>query len=335
MTYNIAVVGATGNVGQEVLNILAERHFPIAHIEAIASQQSNGRHVSWGDKGTLIVKSLAEFDFSNTHYAFFCAGSKVSKQYARKAVQQGATVIDKASHFRMDPDVALIVPEINIAKAVRNKPCLIASPNCVTIPLALVLKPLHDFAGLKRIVVSTYQSVSGAGRAGMDELYNQTRSIFVNEQAPAQVFPKPIAFNVIPHIDQFDSTGSTGEEIKIAQEIKKILGPKIEVVGTCVRVPVFIGHSMSVVCEFERAVTPAQARTVLGQMSGVQVKDRVQDHEYFTPVSIAGEDVVGVSRIRQDLTVAHGLCLWIVSDNLRKGAALNAVQIAEHLISSN
>lgn len=334
MRNTITIVGATGNVGREIIKILAERNFPMQNIDGVASSRSVGKKIALDDVRTITVQNIADYDFSNTSLAFFCAGSDVSKKYVKQAVQQGATVIDKASYFRMDPGVPLIIPEINSHRFQPNKSKIIASPNCVTIPLAMVLKPLHDHALLKRVVISTYQSVSGAGHAGMDELYRQTRGIIVNEKVSSTVFPKPIAFNVVPHIGTGDQSGFTDEEVKIAQEVKKIIDPKIEVVATCVRVPVFIGHSIAVTCEFKHAVSAQKAYQILRSAPGLRVVDRTTEQPYDTPIEIVGEDQVSVSRIRQDPTVPHGLCLWISCDNLRKGAALNAVQIAEHIMGT-
>jgi len=333
MSYRIAVVGATGNVGREVLNVLEQRQFPIHSIHALASDKSRGSEVSFGEKRILKIESLKEFEFEGIDFAFFCAGSKVSKAYAEKAANQGAIVIDKTSLFRLEPGIPLIVPEVNLSKlSLYPKHNIIANPNCVAIPLVMALKPLNDVARIKRVVMSTYQSTSGAGKTAMDELYNQTRAIFVNDPITPEVFPKLIAFNVIPQIGDFEADDSTSEESKVAMEVRKILDPSIKLVVTCVRVPVFIGHSMAVNIEFEDHITPARARKALEKMPGVSVIDRAGSGVYITPTEIVGEDFVAVSRIRQDTTVPHGLSLWIVSDNLRKGAALNAVQIAEHVV---
>lgn len=334
MGYQVAVVGATGNVGREILNILAERNFPIDEMTALASSRSRGLEVSFGERAALKVRALEDFHFKGIDIAFFAAGSKVSAQYAPKAAQAGAIVIDKTSHFRLDADVPLVVPEVN-PEALENcgRKNIISSPNCVVVPLVVALKPLDQVARIKRVVASTYQSVSGAGRPHMDELYNQTRGTFVNDPVEAQLFPKPIAFNVIPHIDDFRSNGMTGEEEKIALETQKILGSSVAVFATCVRVPVFIGHSISVAVEFEEKITVAQARAALEKSPSVEVFDRHREGGYATPVECSGEDRVYVSRIRQDTTVPHGLGLWVVTDNLRKGAALNGVQIAERWVA--
>lgn len=331
----VAVVGATGNVGRETLSILAERGFPADTVVALASESSLGKEVSFGEEDVLKVEALSTYDFAGTDLAFFCTSADLSKDYAPKAAASGTLVIDFSSHFRMEPGVPLIVPEVNPDALQRaSKKNIIANGNCVAIPLAVALKPLHDIAPIKRIVISTYQSVSGAGQAAMDELFHQTKSIFVNEDQTPDVFPKPIAFNVSPHIDHFERGGATGEETKIAMELKKVLDPKIKVMATCVRVPVFIGHSMSVTIEFEKEITPDQARQAYGIDKGVLPLDRPEEDGYITPVDISGEDMIVVSRIRQDLTVNHGLAMWIVADNLRKGAALNAVQIAEMLLET-
>lgn len=333
MTYKIAIVGATGNVGREVISILAERDFPVKDMVALASESSMGKEVSFGEDKVLKVEALARYDFAGTDFAFFCAGSEVAKDYAPKAAAAGTIVIDNSSHFRLEPGVPLIVPEVNAAvldKGFRKN--IIANANCVAIPLTLALKPLHEIAPIKRVVLSTYQSVSGAGQRPMDELFNQTKAMFVNKDYKPQEFTKPIAFNVIPHIDDFNRDGTTGEEEKIAMETRKILDPAIKVTATCVRVPVFIGHAIAATVEFESAITPDQARQAYGIEKGVVTLDRPEEDGYVTPLEIAGEDMVAVSRIRQDPTVKHGLSLWIVGDNLRKGAALNAVQIAETLV---
>jgi aspartate-semialdehyde dehydrogenase len=332
MTYTVAVIGATGNVGREILNILAERQFPVKTLHALASERSIGKQLSFGDSATVKVNSLNTFDFQGVDFAFFCAGSKVSRQYVEKAVAAGAIVIDKTSLFRLEPNVPLIVPEVNLdhLSLYKNRH-IISNPNCVTIPLVMVLKPLHELASIKRVIVSTYQSTSGAGKEAMEELFNQTRAIYVNDPVTPQVFPKLIAFNVIPQIGAFERNGSTEEETKIAMETRKILDPAIKLSVTCVRVPVFIGHSMAVNIEFDAEIKPAQARKALEKMPGVMVIDRPESGGYTTPTEIVGEDTVSVSRIRQDPTLPHALNLWIVGDNLRKGAALNAIQIAEHL----
>ncbi len=330
----VAIVGATGNVGREVLATLAERKFPAKKVVALASESSLGKEVSYGENELLSVEALPHYDFSGTDLAFFCTNSDVARDYVKKATAAGTLVIDSSSEFRLEPGVPLVIPEVNgHVLDTAPKKNIIANGNCVAIPLCLVLKPLHDIAPIKRVVLSTYQSVSGAGQAAMDELFNQTKAIFVNEDQKPQEFTKPIAFNVIPHIDDFEKGGATGEETKIAMVTKKVLDPKINIMATCVRVPVFIGHSMSVTIEFESEITPTQARQSYGIEKGVLPLDRPEEDGYVTPLEIAGEDMVMVSRIRRDTTVPHGLALWIVSDNLRKGAALNAVQIAETLLT--
>jgi aspartate-semialdehyde dehydrogenase len=332
MAFKVAVVGATGVVGHEMLSILAERAFPVSEVCAIASERSAGGEVSFGEDDVLKVQDLGRFDFKGVDIALFSPGAKVSAVHAPRAAKAGAIVIDNTSQFRMDPDVPLIVPEVNPEAIVDyKKRGIIANPNCSTMQMVVALKPLHDLARIKRVVVSTYQSVSGAGREAMDELFNQTRSIYVNDPVKKEHFTKQIAFNAIPHIDVFMDDGSTKEEWKMAVETRKILDPDISVTATCVRVPVFIGHAEAVNVEFERPITEEQARAALKAMPGVSVIDHRADEGYVTPQESAGEDAVYVSRIRKDPTVAHGLNLWIVADNLRKGAALNAVQIAELL----
>lgn len=334
MAYKVAVVGATGNVGREILNILAERKFPVREVVALASAKSRGKEVSFGDK-TIKVKSLDDYDFTGTDIALFSPGASVSKIHAPRAAEQGCVVIDNTSFFRMDRDVPLVVPEVN-AYALEDfrRRNIIANPNCSTMQMVVALKPLHDAATIKRIVVSTYQSVSGAGKDAMDELFGQTKDLFIHEHRPAKKFTKRIAFNVIPHIDVFMDDGSTKEEWKMVQETKKILDPNIEVSATCVRVPVFVGHAESINIEFEQAISSDEAREILEDAPGVVVVDRHENGGYQTPVESAGEDAVFVSRIREDKTVENGLNIWVVSDNLRKGAALNAVQIAEELIAN-
>jgi aspartate-semialdehyde dehydrogenase len=333
MGYKVAVVGATGNVGQGLLQIMAEREFPADEVVALASERSIGREVSYGEKQILKVQDLAEFDFTGTDIVLSSPGAKVSAQYSPKAAKAGAVVIDNTSHYRMDPDVPLVVPEVNPdAIAGFTKKGIIANPNCSTIQMVTALKPLHDLASIKRVVVSTYQSVSGGGREAMDELFNQTRAIYVNDPVEKHKFTKQIAFNVIPHIDVFMDDGSTKEEWKMVVETKKILDPKIKVTATCVRVPVFIGHAEAVNIEFERPVSAEQARKALKNAPGITVIDHRHDEGYVTPEESAGEDPVYVSRIREDPTVENGLNIWIVADNLRKGAALNTVQIAEVLV---
>jgi aspartate-semialdehyde dehydrogenase len=337
MGYKVAVVGATGNVGREMLAILEERAFPADEVVALASERSVGREVSFGDDKILKVQDLETYDFRGTQIVLSSPGAKVSAVHAPRAAAAGAVVIDNTSHFRMEPDVPLVVPEVNPAAigGFRRRG-IIANPNCSTIQMVVALKPLHDVARIKRVVVSTYQSVSGAGKAAMDELFNQTRGIFVNEppRSSQKLFTKQIAFNVIPHIDKFMDDGSTKEEWKMVVETRKILDPDILVSATCVRVPVFIGHAEAVSVEFERPISEDDARAALRAAPGVTVVDFRVDEGYVTPVEAVGEDLVYVSRIRKDTTVASGLSFWVVADNLRKGAALNAVQIAEELIRS-
>ncbi len=331
--YRVAVVGATGNVGREILNILAERQFPLAEVAAVASARSTGDVIDFGDSGkTLKVVNLEHFDFTDWDIALFAAGSAVSKAHALRAAGAGCTVIDNSSLFRMDPDVPLIVPEVNSeAIAGYRARNIIANPNCSTAQLVVALKPLHDFATIKRVVVATYQSVSGAGKAGMDELFEQSRNIFVGDSNAPVKFTKQIAFNVIPHIDDFLDDGSTKEEWKMVVETKKILDPRIKLTATCVRVPVFVGHSQAVNIEFENEISAADARRILREAPGVMLVDKREDGGYVTPVECVGDYATFISRIREDSTVENGLSLWVVSDNLRKGAALNAVQIAELL----
>ena len=333
MSYKVAVVGATGSVGREMLGVLAERTFPVGDVVALASTSSVGTEVSFGD-GVLKVSALDYFDFHGTDIVLMSAGSAVAKQWAPKIAAQGAIVIDNSSAWRMDREVPLIVPEVNAAALDKGvKRGIIANPNCSTAQLVVALKPLHDEAQIKRVVVSTYQSVSGAGREAMDELFRQTRAVFVADPVETEKFTKQIAFNVIPHIDDFLDSGLTKEEWKMMVETQKILDPDIQVIATCVRVPVFIGHSEAVNVEFERPITAERARALLREAPGVLVVDKREDGGYATPIECAGEDATYVSRIRKDPTVEHGLAMWIVSDNLRKGAALNAVQIAECLIN--
>jgi aspartate-semialdehyde dehydrogenase len=332
MAYKVAVVGATGNVGREMLGVLAERNFPVSEVYAIASARTAGTEVSFGEKAVLKVQDLEKFDFKGVDIALFSPGAKVSAVHGPRAAKAGAVVIDNTSFFRMDKDVPLVVPEVNPqAIAQHTKKGIIANPNCSTIQMVVALKPLHDMAKIKRIVVSTYQSVSGAGRAAMDELFTQTRGIYVNDAPTPELFTKQIAFNVIPHIDIFMDDGSTKEEWKMVVETKKILDPDIAVTATCVRVPVFIGHAESVNIECERPIDENAARKALQNFEGIVVVDHRANEGYVTPQEIAGEDAVYVSRIRKDPTVTNGLNLWVVGDNLRKGAALNAVQIAELL----
>jgi len=335
MGYKVAVVGATGVVGQEMMNILAERTFPVDELVPLASRASIGRQVSFGDK-TLKCKALEHFDFTGTDFALFAAGGDTAREWAPKAAAAGAIVIDNSSCFRMHPDVPLVVPEVNGEAlddffARRHHGNIIANPNCSTAQLVVALKPLHDRAVIRRVVVATYQSVSGAGRDAMDELFVQTKGIYVNDEPTPQQFTKQIAFNVIPHIDAFMEDGSTKEEWKMVAETKKILDPAIKLTATCVRVPVFVGHSEAVNVEFERPLDEDEAREILREAPGCMIVDRREDGGYVTPVECAGEFATFISRIRTDPTVENGLNLWVVSDNLRKGAALNAVQIAEHV----
>jgi aspartate-semialdehyde dehydrogenase len=333
MSYNVAVVGATGNVGRELLSILAEREFPVNEVFALASEKSKGKEVSFGENRTLRCEVLDNFDFSRADIALFSPGSSVSKIHAPRAAAAGCVVIDNTSYFRMDPEIPLVVPEVNPdAIAGYKKRNIIANPNCSTIQMVVALKPLHELAGIKRVVVSTYQSVSGAGKAAMDELYNQTKGSFSYQEAVPTCFTKKIAFNCIPHIDVFMDDGKTKEEWKMVEETKKILDPSISVSATCVRVPVFVGHAESVNIEFERPISEDEAFEALNQAEGITVVDRRENGGYATQVECVREDNVFVSRIRRDTTVENGLNIWVVADNLRKGAALNAVQIAERLI---
>lgn len=331
MSYKVAVVGATGNVGREILNILHERQFPYSDIIALASRRSVGSEVTFGDT-TIKCKCLDDYDFEDTDIALMSAGGAISKEWAEKIAKTGCVVIDNSSYFRMDPDVPLIVPEVNPgALGGYIKKNIIANPNCSTAQMVVALKPLHDAVKIKRCVVSTYQSVSGSGKAAMEELWTQTRAIFVNDPVETNIYPKQIAFNVIPHIDIFMKNGDTKEEWKMVAETGKILDPDIRVTATCVRVPVFVSHSESINLEFEREITVARARDILREAPGIMVIDKREDGGYITPVDATGEFATYISRIRQDETVKHGLNLWCVSDNLLKGAALNAVQIAELL----
>jgi aspartate-semialdehyde dehydrogenase len=333
MGLRVAVVGATGNVGREMLSILEERLFPADEVIALASRRSVGVEVSYGDR-TLKVKDLETYDFSGVDLVLMSAGGKVSKEWSPKIGAAGAVVIDNSSAWRMDPRVPLIVPEVNPdAIAGYDKLNIIANPNCSTAQLVVALKPLHDRATIKRVVLATYQSVSGAGKEAMDELWTQTRGIFVNDELVKEHFPKQIAFNVIPHGGDFMDDGYTTEEWKIEVETKKILDPKIKLTATCVRVPVFVGHSEAVNIEFENAIEAEEAREILREAPGVLVIDKHEDGGYATPIDCVGEFATFVSRIRNDKTVEHGLSLWVVSDNLRKGAALNAVQIAELMLN--
>ena len=332
MGYRVVVAGATGNVGREMLNILAEREFPIDEIVALASRKSLGSECSFGDK-TLKTKDLDTFDFTGWDIALFAVGSEATAIYAPKAAKAGCVVIDNSSLYRYDPDVPLVVPEVNPEAVLGySKKNIIANPNCSTAQMVVALKPLHDRARIKRVVVSTYQSVSGAGKAGIDELWDQTKSIYnPTDSKPPKKFTKQIAFNVIPHIDKFMEDGSTKEEWKMVVETKKILDPKIKVTATCVRVPVFVGHSEAINIEFEDFLDEDEARDILREAPGVMVIDKREDGGYITPIECVGDYATFVSRIRQDSTLDNGLNLWCVSDNLRKGAALNAVQIAETL----
>ena len=332
MGYNIVVVGATGNVGREMLNILAERQFPVEKIAVLASRKSLGTEVSFGDK-TLTTQDLDTFDFTGWDMALFAVGSTATKEYAPKAAAAGCVVIDNSSLYRYDPDIPLIVPEVN-PQAVHGyaKKNIIANPNCSTAQMVVALKPLHDRAKIKRAAVSTYQSVSGSGKDAIDELWNQTKGMYVpGQEVEPKVYPKQIAFNVIPHIDVFLDDGSTKEEWKMVAETKKIVDPSIKVTATCVRVPVFVGHSESVNIETEDFLDEDEARDILREAPGIMVIDKREDGGYVTPVECVGDYATFISRIRQDSTIDNGLNLWCVSDNLRKGAALNAVQIAELL----
>jgi aspartate-semialdehyde dehydrogenase len=333
MGFKVAVVGATGNVGRVMLDILEERAFPADEVVALASRRSQGSEVSYGDR-RLKAKALDTYDFCDVDICLMSAGGDVSREWSPKIAAQGAVVIDNSSAWRYNSDVPLVVPEVN-AEAVRGftKKNIIANPNCSTAQLVVALKPLHDFATIKRVVVATYQSVSGAGKEGMDELFTQTRAVFVADQVDVKKFTKRIAFNVIPHIDVFLDDGFTKEEWKMVAETKKMLDPKIKLTATCVRVPVFIGHSEAVNIEFEKPITADEAREILREAPGCQVLDKREDGGYITPLESAGEDATFISRIREDSTIDNGLSMWIVSDNLRKGAALNAIQIAESLIN--
>jgi aspartate-semialdehyde dehydrogenase len=334
MGYKVAIVGATGNVGREILNIMAERRFAADEVIALASDKSEGVEIDFGDKGPLSARKLEGFDFAGTDIAFFAAGSEISKKYVPQAARAGAVAIDNSSLFRMDKDVPLVVPEVN-GKALKDysKKNIIANPNCSTAQLAVALKPLHDAATVKRVVVATYQSVSGAGKGAMDELFHQARSIFVSDMTAPKVFPKQIAFNLIPKIGDFDGGGNSAEENKMAREMAKILDSKIKLTATCVRVPVFIGHSEAVNVELEKPLDAKLARDLMKQGAGLIVTDLENVDEIATPVDCVGEYATFISRVRKDPTVKNGLNFWVVSDNLRKGAALNAVQIAELLIN--
>ncbi|MEO9634005.1 MAG: aspartate-semialdehyde dehydrogenase [Parasphingorhabdus sp.] len=333
MGYKIAVVGATGNVGREMLNVLVEREFPYDELAAVASSRSQGSEIEIGDTGKMLkVQNIEHFDFAGWDMALFAAGSGPTSEYAPKAAAAGCVVIDNSSLYRMDPDVPLIVPEVNPeAISGYTKRNIIANPNCSTAQMVVALKPLHDAATIKRVVVSTYQSVSGAGKGGMDELFEQSRAIFVGDPKDNNVFTKQIAFNVIPHIDVFLDDGSTKEEWKMVVETKKILDPKIKLTATCVRVPVFVGHSESINVELEKELSAKDAQKILRDSPGIMLVDKREDEGYVTPVECVGDGATFISRVREDPTLENGLNIWCVSDNLRKGAALNAVQIAELL----
>ena len=333
MGYRVAVVGATGAVGREIIKTLHERQFPVDEIVALASARSVGAEISFGEKTVLKVQNLETFDFRGFDIGLFSPGAAISAVHAPRAAAAGCLVIDNTSQFRMEPDVPLVVPEVNPQALGKIRRGIIANPNCSTIQMVVALKPLHDRFRVKRVVVATYQSVSGAGKEGMDELFNHTRASFVNDPAQPEQFQKEIAFNVIPQIDRFMDDGSTKEEWKMVVETRKILDPDILVIATCVRVPVFIGHAEAVHVEFENPVTAAEARAVLRDAPGVAVMDTREDGGYMTPAECVGEDATYVSRIRKDPTVPHGLAFWCVADNLRKGAALNAVQIAEAVVA--
>jgi aspartate-semialdehyde dehydrogenase len=334
MGYNVAVVGATGNVGREMLSILAERQFPVAEVHAVASRRSVGVDVSFGE-ATLKCKDLETFDFKGIDFCLMSAGGSVSKEWSPRIGAKGCVVIDNSSAWRYDQDVPLIVPEVNAnAVAGFTKKNIIANPNCSTMQMVVALKPLHDRATIKRVVVATYQSVSGAGRDAMDELWSRTKAKYVpGDESDPKKFPKEIAFNCIPQIDVFMEDGYTREEWKMVAETKKILDPKIKVTATCVRVPVFVGHSEAVNVEFDRPITAEEAREILREAPGCLVIDKREPGGYITPMEAAGEDATYISRIREDATVENGLSMWVVSDNLRKGAALNAVQIAELMVN--
>src|SRR5690625_4673494 len=333
MGYKVAVVGATGNVGREILAGLAERDFPAHEVMAVASERSAGSEVSYGEVQVLKVQYLKKFDFSDADIAFFSSVSRISAEFAPRAAESGCIMIDNSSLFRMDPDIPLIVPEVHReAIAGYSRKNVIANPNCSTIQLVMALKPLHDLAPINRVVVATYQSTSGAGREAMDELFTQTRAIYANQPVRREHFSKQIAFNVIPHIDSFMDDGATREEWKMVVETKKILDPDIELHATCVRVPVFIGHAEAVTVEFDTPLSEDEARSALRAAEGVSLVDHRVDEGYVTPVECAGEDAVYISRLRRDATVESGLSFWVVADNLRKGAALNSVQIAERLV---
>ena len=333
MGYRVVVVGATGNVGREMLNILAEREFPVDALAVLASARSQGSEIEFGETGKkLKVQNIENFDWTGWDIALFAVGSEATAIHAPRAAAAGCVVIDNSSLYRMDPDVPLIVPEVN-PQAIDGykKKNIVANPNCSTAQMVVALQPLHAVAKIKRVVVSTYQSVSGAGKEGMDELFEQSRNIFVGDSAEPRKFTKQIAFNVIPHIDKFLDDGFTKEEWKMTVETKKILDPKIKVTATCVRVPVFVGHSEAITIEFENEISAKKAQSILREAPGVMLIDKREDGGYATPVECVGDFATFVSRVREDPTVENGLVLWCVSDNLRKGAALNAVQIAELL----
>ena len=335
--YNVAVAGATGAVGTEIVQILEQRDFPIENLFLLASSKSKGKKVEFKDK-EIVVEDLSDFDFSKVHIGLFSPGGKISAEYAPKAAKAGCIVIDNTSHFRMQKNIPLIVPEVN-ASALdeffdnENRANIISNPNCSTIQMVIALKPLHEKAIINRVVVSTYQAVSGAGKTGMDELFNQTQNVYANQELKKEKFTKQIAFNVIPHIGAFLDNGNTEEEQKMIDETKKILDEGISVSATCVRTAVFIGHSESINIEFDSPIDQREANEILSKSIGISVIDHRKDEGYVTPVEIAGEDKVYISRIRNDQSIDNGLNLWVVSDNLRKGAALNAVQIAELIIS--
>ena len=331
--YNVAVVGATGNVGREILNILDDRNFPINKIYAVASSRSEGLKIPYGNGKELEVQSLDTFKFKETELVLSSPGSKISAKFVPKATKDGAIVIDNTSHFRMKKGIPLIVPEVNPKDIFDLKKKIVSNPNCSTIQMVVALKPLHDAFHVRRVVVATYQSVSGSGKSAMDELFEQTRNIYVNAEIKKEHFTKQIAFNAIPHIDAFLDDGSTKEEWKMAAETKKIIDPDIKVIASCVRVPIFVGHGEAVNVEFDNDISEVEARDVLRKAPGVLVVDDREDGGYVTPLESAGEDAVYVSRLRDDPTVENGLAFWLVADNLRKGAALNTVQIAEVLIN--
>ena len=334
--YKIAVIGATGNVGHQTLQILAEREFPVETVYAVASDRSVGAKVSYGDTQVLTVTSLNTFNFQGLDLAFFCTESKISREFIPKAIEAGCKVIDKSSAFRLQDDVPLVVPEVNAKTLLTASKGVVANPNCTTIPLTLALKPLHEIYGVKRVVTSTYQSVSGAGKEAMDELFNQTRAIIVNQNIEPQYMPRQISFNVIPCIGSCEQDGDSEEETKMMLEIKKIVDPNLAIVATCVRVPVFIGHSMAVNVELAQPIASLRdVRNLFIRSSGLAVTDRPQQNSYATPIDVVGEDKAFISRMRIDATVASGLSFWLSCDNLRKGAALNAVQIAEHWLLGN